>query len=895
MARGDLIDVGYGQMASPRTMCKSGFVWRYANTLSEAISSNSDIIEVFPYILRTATNYTPYSNDLRNSYVQITIGSATTTQYLKTKYNFGNVSPINTKFYLTSTYNNSNPFGYGTPDSTTYVTSTTIDGKTVYGARFPVPHNTDGTAPTVSVKWLMVNSSSHSNIEKTESLTLDTIPRASQPTCAGGSLDSSITINTNRASTSFTHTINIKVGGTTRETFNNIGEYKDWSPSYSTYLPIISGTSATATIECITYSGSTNIGTANTTCVVSVPDNATTKPTASISIAKGDNVVPAGWGVYVKGKSKLLVTITSEPKAGTTSTSYTSTANGSPKTGSLSYDSGIQKYKATYTTSELTGDGSVTATVTDGRYFSKAATPVSYTVVDYSNPQITTATVARCTSNGTLSDEGTYVKYSFVGSISSVSNKNSKTFKVRYKQSGGSYSDVYSYTSGYSVNQVDVIFGSGNIDITKEYVFRFEATDSFTTTAKEVEVGTVADLMNFNPSGKSMAFGGVSTRDATESVIDFKTTAQFKDVIVENIKSKNIFNTYMVIGDYAYADGSIVNNLAYCRSDAKIPVTAGKTYTLSYTTSQTITDVGFVFFNNNTYVSYTNGSATITIPSGVNYVGINLGTYPSNFDITDISNVQLEEGSASTTYTPYQELNPDNFKNEEIVVGSIRSKNIVDEKQLIAGIYKIGDGTYDYNATNRCTANKIEIDNTKDYVLSATGPSGYNMYVMFYNSSGTYLGYLYASYSIGKIRLGSYSNYSNAKYVNLRLEEGFSNLMLETGSIATNYMPYQNLDGKEIYSTSEIKIGTFLGKPLYRKVIQGTTVDGDLTIDLTSLNIDTLTDVRGMTVGGRPLNFDYFGYTVSTRYSSGLMYVFASAVYANDKFNMIIEYTKTTD
>jgi hypothetical protein len=525
MARGDLIDVGYGQMASPRTMCKSGFVWRYANTSSEAINTNSDIIEIFPYILRTATNYTPYSNDLRNSYVQITIGSTTTTQNLKSKYNFGNVSPINTKFYLTSEYNSSNPFGYGTPDSTTYVTTRTEGGKTIYGARFTVPHNADGTAPTVSVKWHMTNSSSHSDIEKVESLTLDTIPRTSKPTCSNVTLGSSVRINTNRASTSFTHTINIKVGGTTRETFNNIGEYKDWTPSYSTYLPIISGTSATATIECITYSGSTNIGTASTTCVISVPDNATTKPTASISIAKGDNVVPASWGVYVKGKSKLAVTISGTPKAGTSIASYSSVANGSTYTTS------------TYTTAELTGSGSVTGFVKDARGFQSAnATPVSYTVVDYANPQITTATVARCTSNGTLSDEGTYVKYSFVGSISPVSNKNSKTFTLKYKvKTASSWTTIATWTSAYTLNQLNIVYGSGGIDITKEYVFRFEATDSFTTTAKEVEVGTVADIFNFNPSGKSLAIGGVSTREDSDKYLDVFMTLAVNQI--DNTKS----------------------------------------------------------------------------------------------------------------------------------------------------------------------------------------------------------------------------------------------------------------------------------------------------------------------------------------------------------------------
>ena len=231
MARGDLIDAGYGTM-SGRTNCCSGFKWRYANTSAEAINTNSDIIEIFPYITRTSTQHYPYSNDLRNSYVQITIGSSTTTQYLKTKYNFGNVT-VGTIYHLTSEYNSSNPFGYGTPDSQTYLTSRTIDGKTAYGARFTVPHNTDGSAPTVSVKWLMVNSSSHSNIEKTASLTLDSIPRASKPTCANVTLGNAVTIYTNRVSTNFSHKLVIKIGSTTIQTITvaKANENYSWTPA----------------------------------------------------------------------------------------------------------------------------------------------------------------------------------------------------------------------------------------------------------------------------------------------------------------------------------------------------------------------------------------------------------------------------------------------------------------------------------------------------------------------------------------------------------------------------------------------------------------------------------------------------------------------------------------
>lgn len=526
MARGDLIDVGYGTMSSPRTMCCSGFQWRYANTSAEAINTNSDIIEIFPYILRTATNYTPYSNDLRNSYVQITIGSSTTTQYLKTKYNFGNVSPINTKFHLTSEYNSSNPFGYGTPDSQTYLTSRTIDGKTAYGARFTVPHNTDGSAPTVSVKWVMVNSSSHSNIEKTQPLTLDSIPRASKPTCANVTLGNAVTIYTNRVSTNFSHKLVIKIGSTTIQTITvaKANENYSWTPAISTYAPYIikNPPTATATIECTTYNGDTQtdaykVGTMqSTTCVLTVPQNSHTKPSASISIAEADTtMISKNWGVYVQGKSKLAVTVNGEENedAGTPSasiTGYNSTLNIS--------SSSTPFNTHTYTTGILSASGNIKATVSDARGFSSEEVQKSFTVQPYSTPTITSYSVARCTSNGTLSDTGTYIKYTFKASISSVSNKNSKSFTLKYK-STGSYTNIYTYSSGYSVNQVDVVYNA-NLSTSTVYTFRFEVTDSFTTTPQEVTVLAEPDLLNFHKSGKSMAIGGISQRGDSEKALD---------------------------------------------------------------------------------------------------------------------------------------------------------------------------------------------------------------------------------------------------------------------------------------------------------------------------------------------------------------------------------------
>jgi hypothetical protein len=54
----------------------------------------------------------------------------------------------------------------------------------------------------------------------------------------------------------------------------------------------------------------------------------------------------------------------------------------------------------------------------------------------------------------------------------------------------------------------------------------------------------------------------------------------------------------------------------------------------------------------------------------------------------------------------------------------------------------------------------------------------------------------------------------------------YTNIQIEEGSQVSEYTPYLNLEEamnkEEIYSTSEQRIGTFLGKPLYRKVVKVT-------------------------------------------------------------------------
>lgn len=80
----------------------------------------------------------------------------------------------------------------------------------------------------------------------------------------------------------------------------------------------------------------------------------------------------------------------------------------------------------------------------------------------------------------------------------------------------------------------------------------------------------------------------------------------------------------------------------------------------------------------------------------------------------------------------------------------------------------------------------------------------------------------------------------------------FSNIQLEEGSTKTTFSPYQNLNSNDVYSSNEIKIGTWVdGSPIYRKYFTfDTKTDSyELSISATSQASNlTLIDIKGFVI-----------------------------------------------
>ena len=161
---------------------------------------------------------------------------------------------------------------------------TTSGSQTLASKVVNIYHNADGTK-TVSSSCSIPTATSSGTVTASNSRTLSTIPRATTPSASASSvaIGGSITINTPRASTEFTHTLEYKVGsGSYAELATNVGISYKWTIPESIASSIPSSTSTTVTIRCTTKNVSTTIGSAKTcTFTLTVPNTAAYKPAIS--------------------------------------------------------------------------------------------------------------------------------------------------------------------------------------------------------------------------------------------------------------------------------------------------------------------------------------------------------------------------------------------------------------------------------------------------------------------------------------------------------------------------------------------------------------------------------------------------------------------------------------
>lgn len=510
-------------------------------------------------------------------------------------------------------------------DSTWYYTrniKVTIDGATVYS--FPesqgkiklgngtlvasgshtFTHNDNGTKSFTAYVEAGVYQYAV-NCKGSSTFTLDTIARASQPSCVTypnhtqnvGNFGSTISIHMNRKSSSYTHTVRYAFGSQTGTIATGVTTGTTWTIPVSFMSLIPNSESGSGTIFVDTYNGTTKIGTLSCGFTATVP--ASVKPSCTCTL-EDITGVDKKIGSPVKGLSKIKATVTATKAYGSDIKSY-----------SIVID-GIRYSSSTATSGFLTksGKSTVTVTVTDSRGRQSAPWTYDMNVQEYDPPKINKLNVHRCNSDGTENDQGDYVKVTMGAEISPLGNKNTAAYYCYYKEHTATsfntgISEWYVSNPDYSPDNLSFIFeadGNSTFDI------EASAVDSFGTGKRTTSVSTAFTMMNWNAEGNGMGIGKVAEREKTLQVgIDLQTFGNQFSFASNGVASTIGFVRLAEITVKGYA-ANIPIVFELLRRGANTPMTVSVLFTSTNSNRPNLQTIWYEGSNYDAYVSETSES-----------------------------------------------------------------------------------------------------------------------------------------------------------------------------------------------------------------------------------------------------------------------------------------------
>lgn len=379
-----------------------------------------------------------------------------------------------------------------------------------------------------------------------------TIARASSITVSGSQLGSGVSVTIDRKSESFTHKVEYKfVESAWTTASSNATTSTSFTPTVSLATQIPSAEVGALTVRVTTFNGSTQIGNPVTKSInLKVPTNIV--PSLSgLTQSRIDNGVPSSWGVYVKGKSQVKITA-----------SGASGIHGSTIVGYSISGPGLSVNASSGTSEVLSSTGTLTytCTVTDsrGRTASKS---VSINVVDYTYPNISMS-AERCTSDGTKSTNGTYLRVVITFSCASVSGKNSIV----------SNSCSCNGVSNSSFASGTAFVLAANCSIGNHYTVSASIKDALGNTATaSAEITTSFRILNVNKKKTGLAIGKFSEKDAFEVNMDSYFLKNIKSGI--NVEGSIATNSNLTAKSGISTDGNLT-----AKGDINLPKLLSKIY-----------------------------------------------------------------------------------------------------------------------------------------------------------------------------------------------------------------------------------------------------------------------------------------------------------------------------
>ena len=361
-----------------------------------------------------------------------------------------------------------------------------------------ISHNSDGRKTLPFSCTFNPNNGLHETITVSGNLGLTAIPRSSSVSVSAGVIGSAITININRQSSSFKHTVRYAWAGKSGTIATNVDTSTTWTLPLDFANDIPNSASGTGTVYVDTYSGSTKTGTQSTTFTASVPANV--KPTftgVSLSDLNGaaQNLIPSG-NTFIQVISNIKVAFNGAVGSyGSSITGYYAEIIGKNQSTSSNGGSlGIMNYHGTI---------KIRASVSDSRGRWSDTREVSVTVLEYFAPALSFS-IAR---TGSTSSTLTVTRNAKIATLTvSGSQKNSMTltFKVarlgttNFQVDTGPATGSWTSISNLANSQANL---AGNYLANQSWVVIGTLEDKFTRTDFMVNVPTESVVLSYDRSG----------------------------------------------------------------------------------------------------------------------------------------------------------------------------------------------------------------------------------------------------------------------------------------------------------------------------------------------------------------------------------------------------------
>ena len=398
----------------------------------------------------------------------------------------------------------------------TYSDITDYRERTFASGTMEIDHESDGSKTfTVSAfsGWLYGNGDYNAPAQSFE---LPTIPRATVPSMGAATIGEEVTISLPRASGTFTHTLTYSFGSASGTIGSALGTSAVWRLPESLAAQIPHDPGGTGTLTCVTYSGSTLIGSKTIAFTASVPGSMKPALTPGWATVTYDNSGTKASAIraWVQGYSKA--------RAEFDDSRITCKQGASVRGYSITY-LGKTVSESPYRTETMGGTAAtVRCTVTDSRGLS-AYEDFEIAIHPYAPPAITGARLYRADGDGAASDSGTHIAGRATANYSSIGGENAATIRGYWKAVGGSYGSGEALSSGVT----GIISGSAVISADRSYVAKLVITDSLGNTAEfEDSIPTERVAFHLKEGGNGAAFGKAAEQD---ELLDVAWDARFRE------------------------------------------------------------------------------------------------------------------------------------------------------------------------------------------------------------------------------------------------------------------------------------------------------------------------------------------------------------------------------